>query len=137
MEVVPAERAVARPEESMVATVVSELTQVAVEVKSAVLESLKVPVAVNCWVCPSSIETLVGVTAMEVKVGGGVVTCRLAEPLVIPSWEAVMSVVPAERAVARPEESMVAMAVSELTQVAVEVKSAVLESLKVPVAVNC
>jgi hypothetical protein len=59
MKVVPAERAVARPEESMVATAVIELTQVAVEVKSAVLESLKVPVAVNCWVCPSSIEALI------------------------------------------------------------------------------
>ena len=31
---------------------------------------------------------------------GGVVTCRLAELLLTPSWEAVMSVVPAERAVA-------------------------------------
>jgi len=73
MEVAPAERAVARPEEPIVATVLSELTQVAVEVRSTVLESLKVPVAVNCWICPSSIETVVGVTAMEVKVGGGVV----------------------------------------------------------------
>ncbi len=74
---------------------------------------------------------------MEVNVGGGVVTCRLAELLLTASWEAVMLVVPAETAVARPEALMVAMAVSELTQVAVEVKSAVLESLKVPVAVNC
>ncbi len=82
----------------MVATVLSELAQVTAEVKLAVLKSLKVPVAVNCWVCPSSIEAAVGVTAMEVKVGGGVVTCRLAELLLTPSWEAVMEVVPAERA---------------------------------------
>ena len=52
----------------------SELAQVTAEVKSAVLKSLKVPVAVNCWVCPSSIEALIGVTVMSVNVGVDVVT---------------------------------------------------------------
>ena len=48
--VVPADTPVARPEASTVATAGLELSHVAVEVTSDVLPSLKLPVAVNCWV---------------------------------------------------------------------------------------
>ncbi len=78
---------------------------------------------------------LIGVTEMDVNVGA--VTLRVAELLPTPSWEAVMLVVPAETAVARPDETMLATVGMELTQVALLVRSAVLLSLNVPVAVNC
>ena len=41
----------------------------ALPVKSLVLPSSKVPVAVICWVCPSMSEAEVGATASEVSVG--------------------------------------------------------------------
>ncbi len=78
---------------------------------------------------------LIGVTEMDVNVAA--VTLRVAELLPTPSWEAVMLVVPAERAVARPDGPMVATVALELAQVALLVRSAVLLSLNVPVAVNC
>ena len=71
MFVVPARPPVAKPDALIVATAVLELDQVAVAVKSLVVLSLNVPVAVNCWVCPSSMEPLPGATEMEVNVGGG------------------------------------------------------------------
>ena len=87
MLLVPARTPVARPDASMMATVSVELVHVAVAVRSAALPSLKVPVAVNCCVCPSSMEALTGATEMEVKVGGagGAITVSTAVSLVIPS----------------------------------------------------
>lgn len=66
----PAETPLARPDPSMVATAAFEL-HAALAVRLAVLPSLKVPVAENCRVCPSSIEALRGATEMAVKLGGG------------------------------------------------------------------
>ena len=71
ISVVPAERPEARPEPSIVATAIMELAHVAVDVRSAVLSSSKWPVAVNCCVCPSSIDALAGVTEMDDNVGAG------------------------------------------------------------------
>ena len=79
---------------------------------------------------------LTGVTEIDVKLGGPL-TCRVAGALVTLSREAVTLAVPTETPAARPEALMVATAVLELTQVTVEVMSAVLASLKVLVAVNC
>lgn len=72
-----------------------------------------------------------GVTAMEVRVGGGVVaavTVRAAVPLT-PLSEAVMVAEPAATPVAMPAELMVAAAVEELVQEALEVTLAVDPSL--------
>ena len=57
--------------------------------------------------------------------------------LVTSSRVAVMSVVPTAIPVARPKASTLAMAASKLSHVAVDVRSAVLSSSKLPVAVNC
>jgi hypothetical protein len=64
----PAPAAVARPLAPMVATVVTEETQVAALVRSWVELSEKVPVAVSCSEFPVAIEGLVGVRAMDVSV---------------------------------------------------------------------
>ncbi len=85
----PARIPLASPEALIVATEVLELDHAAVVVRIAVLPSLKVPVAVNCCVWPSSMEALRGATEMKVKVGGGggagVVTVNAPVLLVIPS----------------------------------------------------
>jgi hypothetical protein len=68
--VVPAAAAVAKPPAAMVAVAVLEDDQVATLVKSLVVLSLNVPVAVNCCVLPAWIEAPDGVTEMEVRVAG-------------------------------------------------------------------
>src|ERR1700682_4322084 len=69
--VMPAPALEARPAALIVATDVAEELQVAIAVKSWVLLSEKVPVALNCCAVPSCIEGFVGVTAMEDNVGPG------------------------------------------------------------------
>ena len=49
MVVWPAATELAKPETSMVATPLADDDQVTLEVRFCVLPSLKVPVAVNCW----------------------------------------------------------------------------------------
>lgn len=66
---VPAATAVARPVELMVAWAVFEELQVTLPVRFCVEPSVKVPVAMNCWVVPSGMEGLAGVTAIEASVG--------------------------------------------------------------------
>ena len=134
MFAVPSRIPLANPDPVIVATAVSVLDQVAVVVTSLVVLSLNVPIAVNCWVCPSSIEGLPGVTEMDVNVGGcgGAVTVNVAGLLVTPSWDAVMFVAPATTPLANPDPVIVATAVSVLDQVAVVVRSTVLLSLNVP-----
>ena len=68
---VPAKTPVASPKASITATASFMLAQVALEVRSSVLASLKVPVAVNCWTDPSWIDALVGFTEIDVNNGGG------------------------------------------------------------------
>jgi hypothetical protein len=58
----PIATAVASPELLIVATVVLDELQVAEAVKSCLLPSLNVPVAVNCWVVPVVIDGFPGVT---------------------------------------------------------------------------
>ncbi len=73
--------------------------QVAEAVRSCVLPSVNVPVAVNCWVVPATREGFAGVTAIETKVAA--VTVRVVVPLIEPEV-AVMLAVPAPTAVAKP-----------------------------------
>jgi len=67
--VVPAVTAVAIPELLMVATAVLDEDQVAVLVRSCILLSLKVPVALNCCPFPTVMDGLAGVTCIETRVG--------------------------------------------------------------------
>ena len=70
---------VAKPVVLIVATVEEEEFHVAVLVRFWVVPSLKVPVAVNCWVFPMAIEGFAGVTAMDASVAGVTVSVVLPE----------------------------------------------------------
>jgi len=62
----------------IVATAALEELHVADEVRSCVLPSLKVRVAVNCWLVPRGIEGLACVVASDSSTGGA--TGELADP---------------------------------------------------------
>jgi hypothetical protein len=132
--VVPTARVEARPLAAMVAVVVLDDAQVAVEVRFCVEPSVYVPVAVNC--CPTPLATLgfAGATATETSTGGSTVSPVVP---VTPPDIAEMVVVPAARVVARPVAAMVAAAGVDDAQVAVEVRFCVEPSVYVPMAVNC
>lgn len=135
--VVPIALLVASPVVLMVATVVCEELQVTEVVRSCVLPSVKVPVAVNCCLVPSAMEGLAGVTVSDTRAADVTLSDvdRLTEPEV-----AVIVVVPTLALVARPWLPavllMTATAVFAELQVTVVVRSCVLPSVKVPVAVN-
>ena len=63
---VPAARAMAKPLLLTVAIVVSEELQEAWVVISPLGPTANVPVAVNCWVAPTDMVAVAGLTAMEV-----------------------------------------------------------------------
>ena len=102
------------------------------------LPSVNDPVAWNCWVVPSAIEGVAGVTAMDTSAAA--VTVRVV--LLVMALEAAMIFVdPVPIVVASPCDPvallMVAtVAVAEL-QCTVLVMSCVLPSVNVPVAWNC
>jgi len=73
--------------------------QVAELVKSCVLPSLKVPVAVNCCVAPKAITGFTGVTAMDCSAAPAIVS--VAEPL-MPFWVAISVTLPCPTGVAKP-----------------------------------
>ncbi len=134
MVVMPASLAVARPEELTVATSVSVLDHV------KVLPVITVPsdsraLAENRCVSPSSIEAEDGLTVTIATTGGGSSTVRVAVPFTPPA-EALMVVMPASFAVARPEELMVATDVLLLDQVNEVPDISVLSAVKA-VAENC
>src|SRR6266568_890698 len=128
--VVPAATDVARPCDPpallIVATAVLDELQVTWVVRSCVVLSLKVPVAVNCCVVPFAMLGFVGVTPSEVRVAA--VTVSVVFPETSPSV-AVIVVGPAATDVARPALSIVAKAVFEEPQVTWVVKSCVVLSL--------
>lgn len=68
---VPALTVVAKPPVEIVATFLSVEDQVTEAVRSCMLPSLKTPVALNCCWVPSGIEGFIGVTLIELRVGGG------------------------------------------------------------------
>ena len=89
----------------------------------------------NCCVSPLATEGAAGVMAIDCNVGA--VTVSTSAGLVTPLREAVMFVVPAATAVAKPPEAMVAVPGVPEFHVTEEVISTMLESLYVPLAVNC
>jgi len=99
MVAVPGSRLVARPVGLTTAVVGVFEAQVAVEVRFWVCESVKVPVAVNCWLVPNAIEGVAGVTAIETSAAA--VTARVVLPL-IAAEVAVMVVDPTPALVAKP-----------------------------------
>ena len=102
-------------------------------VRSCVLVSLKVPVAVNCLLVPIAMVEFAGVTASDTNVA--VLTVKVAVPVTEPEV-ALIVVVPVPTAVARPAASMVETLTGDAAHVT-EVSSCVLPSSKFPTAVNC
>jgi len=136
--VMPCLDVLASPWLLMVATAVLEEFQLTKVVRSCVLPSVKVPVALNCCFVPSGMEGLPGVTARDTKTGG--VTVRMVEPLTDPK-EAVITVAPWARLVASPwlpaELLIAATAGFEELQVTEVVRFETVPFLKKPVAANC
>ena len=141
--VVPSARDVASPFEPdvllMVATLSFDEVQVADDDISCVVWSVKVPMAINCWVFPSAMLWFFGVTAIDAKTAG--VTVSAAEGDVTPENSAVISAEPTATDVASPFELdvllIVAMPVSDESQVANVVRFCTVLSASVPEAVNC
>jgi hypothetical protein len=77
IDVVPVATPVAIPVEAIVAAAVFDEAQVTPVVSAWVVESLYVPVAVNCCVFPAAMETPVGVTAMDTRVAAVPVPARV------------------------------------------------------------
>jgi len=113
MVAVPVPTAVARPEELTVATFNADDPHVG-EVSNWKLPSSKFPTAVNCWVVPSAIDGVAGLTEMEIKCAA--TTVKVAESVSDPTV-AVIVVDPAAMVVAMPELLMLATEFDEELQV--------------------
>ena len=83
MVVGPVAMPVASPAVLIVATPVAVEAQVTEFVRFCVEPSVKVPVAVNCWVVPAGIDPPWGVTAIETSAGG--VTVSVLDPEIPPA----------------------------------------------------
>jgi hypothetical protein len=121
--VLPVAEPVAMPVLEMVAP--AEAVQITVEDTFCVVPLVKVPVAVNCCESPFATETLAGVTATDTRAAGA--TVKVVEP-VFEFAAAVMLVDPCFKVETWPA-AIVATVTSEEVQVAVEVKSCVVESV--------
>src|SRR5512144_1274324 len=122
----------------MVATPMSEEFQFTSDVKSCVVLSVNIPVAVNCTVVPIGIVVLVGVVAIDTSTAD--VTVSVADDEGTESIVAVIVAVPMSTAVVRPFEPgvslTVATAVLDVAQVANDVTSCMLQPPdNVPMAV--
>jgi hypothetical protein len=135
---------VARPFEPAVfdtwATVGSDASQAAVPVRSRLVESVYVPVAVNCCFAPSAMDGAGGVIASEVRRAAVTVKAVLAESP-DPGSVAEMVVVPSPTVEASPRAAPVVDTVATLKtdvdQFTLAVMSCVVASVYVPIAVNC
>lgn len=114
-----------------VAKLVFDELHVASAVRSWIAPPVNVPEAVNCWVVPTAMVGVGGVSAMDDTVA----TVRLAEPDT--PKVAVMVGDPRATAVASPVLLIVATPVSDELQATYAVKFWVALFEKVPVAVNC
>jgi hypothetical protein len=125
----PAPSPVANPKLAALALTVAieELddAQVTCVVRSCVLLSLYVPVAMNCSAVPSAMEGLAGATAIDTSV---IPTARLTEPLTEPNF-ALMVQVPLACVVTMPPAATAATVVSEESHFADDVTSWVLPSV--------
>src|SRR2546427_6128108 len=124
---------VASPRLLIVATVAWDELHRTEAVRSCVLVSLKVPVAVNCLLVPIAMVGFAGVTASDTNVA--VLTVKVAVPVTEPEV-ALIVVVPVPTAVARPKASIDETLTGDADHVT-EVSSCVLPSSKFPTAVNC
>jgi hypothetical protein len=134
MFIVPAATAVARPLLLTVATEVLDELQVACVVISWLVPSENVPEAANCWVLPTAMLGLAGVTEMEDRVAG--VTAKVVFPEIVPEV-AMMVAEPVETAVASPLLLTVATNVLDELQVTCVVIFCVVPSEYEPIAENC
>jgi hypothetical protein len=110
----PAATPVARPLPVTVAVPVLDEVQVACVVRFKVDPSEYVPVAVNCWVAPTTMLAVVGVTAIEERVVA--VTVMVVFPEILPEV-ALMMAEPAAMAVVKPVLLTVATEVFDELQV--------------------
>ena len=99
MVVLPVAALCAKPFKSTVATAVTLELQIAVLVRFWVVESVYVPVAVNCWSSRRAMDGSAGVMAIEASTAA--VTVRVVEPEIEPEV-AVIFVVPVARLLASP-----------------------------------
>ena len=138
MVVVPGASAVTNPPGAIVATAVEDELQLTAPVRSCVLPSVYVPVAVNCCVVPKGIVGFFGLIAIEANVAGFTtnVAVALTEPELTP-----MIVVPSPSVVANPAVPGVTLIVATAGTLELHcplcVRSCVVPSVYVPVAVNC
>jgi hypothetical protein len=103
--VLPVEDVEARPLVTaallILATLGLEEAQVTAAVKSCVVASEYVPVAMNCWLRPRALELLAGVIAIDTRAAE--VTVKLVLPVTpVPGCVAEMVVLPLETLVASP-----------------------------------
>jgi len=138
----PSATAVARPLEPAVlltvATASNEELQVTDAVRSWLVLSDMIPVAVNCRVVPTAMLGFVGAIWIDDSVAG--VTVRVVLSEIVPDV-AEMTVEPAAKAVARPLEPAVLLTEATVVSLELQVTDAVMSwvvlSKKIPVAVNC
>ena len=102
--------------------------------RSCILPSEKVPVAVSCTLVRLAMEGFGGVIAIELRVAE--VTLTVVDPET-PSLVAVMVALPTPRPVTWPNGSTIANASFEEVQLTVFVRSSVVPSERFPVAVSC
>lgn len=137
MTVWPAPTILARPavcgESLIVAMLASLELQCPVPVMSLTVPSVYVPVAVNCCVNPSGTDASGGAIVMETSAAAFIVS--EVDPLT-PALVAVMFADPLPDVIANPVLLIFTRSESEVHE-ALEVKSWVVPSLNVPMAVNC
>jgi hypothetical protein len=133
MVVEPVALLLANPEASIVANTGDEEAQLTELETFCVEPSVKVPVAKNCCVAPSGMDTLAGVIDSETSTAGE--TVSVVCPDMAPE-EAVMVVLPTACVLAKPPEEILAMLLTDDDQTAVAVRFCVLPSEYLPVAVN-
>jgi len=136
----PAPTDVASPALLIVAIDISEELHVTCVVRSCLLLSEKIPVAVNCCLVPRAMLGFVGVTSMETNVTVAAFTVRVVLPEIAPDV-AVIVVEPSEKAVASPLEPTVSLTVAmaglKELHVTDDVRSFLVLSEYIPVALNC
>ena len=125
--VVPCATPLARPALLMLPKLGLEEVQAAVFVKSIVLPSVKIPVAVNCCLPPTRIENWDGATLIDAIVGATTVT--FAEPSTNPKI-ALIAKLPWDRPVTTPVLlTLTVFTPSSAFQATEDVKSLVVPSL--------
>jgi hypothetical protein len=125
---------VANPFAPIVAAVAFEEDHVTELVRSCVLLSENVPVALNCKVEPTATEEFAGVMAMETSVAA--VTLRPVDPVTEPCFAEIVVDCPEVTPVANPFAPIVAAVAFEEDHVTELVRSCVLLSENVPTARN-